>query len=145
MNRGEGNEKDTAASLGKTSGVALTIAGAITVVAVFYSLWKNRPEDGALYLSHFLPWMLPYGLFSLLSAAFGVVFFLNVADHPRFGKPGSLVVLVLGALIGLSAVPLGIFLGAIDFMISLRVIGVCVAVIAFLSFSEYRKKAAELK
>jgi hypothetical protein len=128
-NRGE--KKDSGLGLPRTAATSLAIGGIITFLAAFYCVRKVAPEGASF--GYYLPYLIPYGIFALLLAALGVVSFIEIPGHPRIRMPSSIASLSGGVLIVGAAIPLGVMLTVWEFMISLIVIGVCIAVISVLS------------
>ena len=52
----------------------------------------------------------------------------------------SILGIVYGSLTAVSGIPMGIFLGKIEFLISLLVIGACLVAIAILTLRSYREE-----
>lgn len=122
-------------SLSKSLSTGYLISGLITFVAMFYPLYKARPENAGA--DYYLPYCLGYGIFCLAILIYGLVSFSLIIKWARFLKINAIVGMVIGVLVVLASLPIGICIKSIQFMISLMVIGVCVFAIAFLTLRSY--------
>ena len=136
-----GEKKESGLGLCRTAGTSLAIGGIISFLAAFYCVRSAAPEGASF--PHYLPWLLPYGIGGLILAAAGVVLFIECPAHPPLRIIAAIAAIVGGVIVVGSAIPLGVILTVWEFMISLIVIGICIAVIGALglfSLAEEAKK-----
>lgn len=124
-------------SLFRTMAIALLIGGLIGFAAMFFALRQKAPEGAGL--TYYLPWCLSYGITNFLIAFFGVLMTTLSKEKPGLYKPGDIIGIVMGSLLVLEAFPLVIFLGNVEFFISMMVIGACIIVIAALGLSALKE------
>ena len=126
-------EKDPAEGLLRTMGTSEVVSSFISALGTFYILFR-----GSFGLVHWLSFMIPYGamvVFSMLIGFFSL-FQKDPAHYPLFSVLGC----VYGALLCLSFIPNGIFLGNWSIAIAIGVIGACVFAISLLTFLQLKEK-----
>ena len=122
----------------RTAAMALLIGSLVAFVAMFWALRNAAPEGADV--SYYLPWSLPYGIVNLLLAGAGVVGTAESKEKPQWYFPGFIVSIVGGALIFAEGLPIGIFLGNVEFCVSTMIIGACILAIGIVGLTSLKSK-----
>ena len=140
MNPSRGEKNSPTLSLAKTLASSLLIAALISFLAFFYAFQQSKGFGEEVAFPEILAWVLSYGLFAALGLGCGLFGLLTVSKRPKTMGIVSILGIVYGSLTAVSGIPMGIFLGKIEFLISLLVIGACLVAIAILTFRSYREE-----
>jgi len=129
---------NTGEGLFRTLSIAMMIGAVMGFVAMAFPLVRLAPAGSGV--SYYLPWFLPYGIVNFLIAFAGVFFTTLSKEKPGLYFPGDILGIVSGALLALEGLPIGIFLGNVEFCISMIVIGACIIVIGALGISALKEE-----